>query len=147
MIRSLTFLSIALLVTACAQVPSITSYLTPHRVDVRQGNFVTQEMVAQLKTGQTRDQVRFVLGTPLLADQFHGDRWDYIYRFQPGRGELQQRRLAVFFENNKLARVEGDVTAAAQEAAGRSAIKTVDIPGPQSTVTTETQVPAATGGN
>jgi len=145
MIRPLTFLSIALLVTACAEVPSITSYLTPHRVDVRQGNFVTQEMVAQLKPGQTRDQVRFILGTPLVADQFHGDRWDYIYRFQPGRGELQQRRLAVFFESNKLARVEGDVTAAGQEAAGRAAIKTVDIPGPQSPATA--QGPAAAGSN
>lgn len=86
----------------------LTSYVTPYRVDVRQGNFVTQEMVAQLKPGLTRDQVRFVLGTPLVNDVFHADRWDYVYRFQPGRGELQQRRLSVFFVDGKLARVAGD---------------------------------------
>jgi len=93
--------------------PDVTSKVSPYRVDVRQGNYVSQEMVAQLKPGMTRDQVRFVLGTPLIADIFHTDRWDYVYRFQPGRGELQQRRLTVYFTDNKLARVAGDVVAAA----------------------------------
>lgn len=66
-------------------------------------------MVSQLKPGMSREQVRFVLGAPLLVDVFHTDRWDYIYRFQPGRGELQERRLTVIFEDGKLARLEGDV--------------------------------------
>lgn len=83
--------------------------LHPYRIDVRQGNMVTQEMVAQLRPGQTKDQVRFVLGTPLLTDVFHADRWDYVYRLQKGNGEIQQRRLVVFFENGKLIRVGGDV--------------------------------------
>ena len=96
---------------ACSGAPVITSVLTPYRIDVRQGNFVTQEMVAQLKPGLSREQVRFILGTPLVADMFHVDRWDYVYRFQPGRGEPQQRRLAVFFQDNKLTRVTGDVVA------------------------------------
>ena len=99
------------LAAACASAPSITSYLTPYRIDVRQGNFVSQEMVAQLKAGQTKDQVRFILGTPLLADMFHADRWDYVYRFQPGRGEAQQRRVTVFFSDGKLSRIAGDVVA------------------------------------
>jgi outer membrane protein assembly factor BamE len=86
--------------------------LSPYRIDVRQGNLVTQEMAAQLKPGMTRDQVRFVLGTPLLADPFHAERWDYVYRFKPGYGEAQQRRLTVFFQDGKLARVEGDVVPA-----------------------------------
>jgi outer membrane protein assembly factor BamE len=60
----------------------------------------------------TREQVRFILGTPLVADIFHAQRWDYIYSFRPGRGEMQQRRLAVFFEDNKLVRVAGDVVGA-----------------------------------
>jgi outer membrane protein assembly factor BamE len=62
---------------------------------------------------------------------FHANRWDYVYRFQPGRGELQDRRVAVFFENNKLARVDGDVTAGAlgnAESTDRSAIRTINIP-------------------
>ncbi len=99
------------LAAACSSVPGITAYLTPYRIDVRQGNFVSQEMAAQLKAGQTKDQVRFILGTPLLADMFHADRWDYVYRFQPGRGAVQQRRITVFFADGKLSRIAGDVVA------------------------------------
>lgn len=88
---------------------SISSVLTPYHIDVRQGNFVTQEMMAQIKVGQSKDQVRYILGTPLVTDMFHADRWDYIYRFQPGRGEVQQRRMAVYFSDGKLLRVSGDV--------------------------------------
>jgi outer membrane protein assembly factor BamE len=99
------------LAAGCSSVPQVTSFLTPYRIDVRQGNFVSQEMVAQLKPGQTKDQVRFILGTPLVADMFHADRWDYVYRFQPGHGEPQERRLVVFFSEGKLLRVGGDVVA------------------------------------
>ena len=100
-----------------SSLPEVGSRLHPYRVDVRQGNWVTQEMVAQLKTGQTKDQVRFILGTPLLTDIFHADRWDYVYRLQPGRGEVEQRRVTVFFSEGKLARITGDVVAAAAGAA------------------------------
>jgi outer membrane protein assembly factor BamE len=86
--------------------------LSPYRIDVRQGNLVTQEMVSQLQPGMTRDQVRFLLGTPLLADPFHAERWDYVYRFKPGYGDAQLRRLTVFFQDGKLARVAGDVVPA-----------------------------------
>jgi outer membrane protein assembly factor BamE len=82
-----------------------------YKIDVRQGNLVTQPMVAQLKQGLTKDQVRFILGTPLVVDVFHADRWDYLYRFQPGRDQenIEQRHLIVFFENGKLSHVGGDV--------------------------------------
>lgn len=99
------------LLAACSSTPDITSRLTPYRIDVRQGNFVTQEMIAQLKTGLSKDQVRFILGTPLVADMFHADRWDYVYRFQPGHGEAQERRIVVYFADGKLSRVAGDVVA------------------------------------
>ncbi len=102
-------LPLAAACSSLSDISSATSYLTPYRIDVRQGNFVSQEMVAQLKAGQTKDQVRFILGTPLLADIFHADRWDYVYRFQPGRGEVQQRRIVVYFVDGKLARIAGDV--------------------------------------
>ena len=107
--------------SACSNTPDITSRLSPYRIDVRQGNYVTQDMVARLKPGMSRDQVRFALGTPLVADMFHADRWDYVYRFQPGRGEPQLRRLVVFFEEGKLVRVGGDVVAETAEAAAGAA--------------------------
>ncbi|MDP3037102.1 MAG: outer membrane protein assembly factor BamE [Rhodocyclaceae bacterium] len=115
------------LLTACSNTPEVTSYFTPYRVDVRQGNFVTQDMVARLKPGMTREQVRFALGTPLVADMFHADRWDYVYRFQPGRGEAQSRRLVVFFEDGKLVRVGGDVVA--ETAAGKETATAAPAPG------------------
>ncbi len=117
---------------ACSSAPQITNYLSPYRVDVRQGNFVTQDMVAQLKPGLTRDQVRFILGSPLVTDMFHVDRWDYVYRFRPGRGEVEQRVLTVFFRDNKLARVAGDVVAedAAKAEATKPTAKIIEIPAP-----------------
>jgi outer membrane protein assembly factor BamE len=120
----------ALLLSACSSLPDVTSHLTPYRIDVRQGNMVTQEMVAQLKPGQTRQQVSFILGTPLVTDMFHADRWDYVYRFQPGRGEVQERHLIVFFDGNKLARLGGDVVAnAPANAKAENEARIIDIPG------------------
>lgn len=118
---------------ACSGTPEVTSLLSPYRVDVRQGNYVSQEMVAQIRPGMTRDQVRFALGTPLVADMFHADRWDYVYRLQPGRGEVQLRRLVVFFEDGKLARVGGDVVVAteAANAAAAAAARVIEVPNAQ----------------
>ena len=80
---------------------------SPYRIEIQQGNFVSQEMAAQLKEGMTQDQVRFVLGTPLLTDLFHADRWDYIFRLKGGNGELTTSRVTVFFKDGRLARFEG----------------------------------------
>ena len=107
--RSLPVMAVAVVLAAC----SGGFRLSPYRIDVRQGNMVTQEMVAKLKPGMTMDQVRFVLGTPLITDIFHADRWDYVYRFQPGRGEVEERKLTAFFTDGKLVRVAGDVSAKA----------------------------------
>jgi len=90
-------------------------WLAPYRIDIQQGNFVSQEMVAQLKRGMTKEQVRFVLGTPLVTDIFHADRWDYVYLLERAGQPRERRRLAVFFEEGKLARLEGDVVASAQD--------------------------------
>jgi len=121
----------ALMFAGCSNTPDITSRLSPYRIDVRQGNYVTQDMVAKLKPGMTRDQVRFALGTPLVADMFHADRWDYVYRFQPGRGEVQLRRLVVFFKEGKLVRVGGDVVAeteAGSTPAPAPATRIIEVP-------------------
>ena len=86
---------------------SLFGFLKPYRIDIQQGNFVSKEMVAQLKPGMTRDQVRFVLGTPLLTDVFHSDRWDYEFRLAKGNGELMSSRVSVFFKDNLMDRYEG----------------------------------------
>ena len=103
----------AILLSAC----SLEDSIRPYRIDVRQGNLVTPEMVARLEKGMSPDQVRFVLGTPLIVDPFHSNRWDYAYRFQPGRGEATAHRLTVFFRDGVLAEVEGDVEGAGAQAA------------------------------
>ncbi|MDX1434487.1 MAG: outer membrane protein assembly factor BamE [Gammaproteobacteria bacterium] len=83
--------------------------VTPYRIEIQQGNFVSQDMLSKLKRGMSREQVRFVLGTPLINDMFHADRWDYVfYREFPDRTR-EERRVSVFFENDRLVRVEGDV--------------------------------------
>lgn len=82
-------------------------FLTPYRPDIQQGNFVSREMLSQLKEGMTPEQVRFVLGTPLLADAFHADRWDYVFRLKRGNGEVTSSRVSVFFKDNRLVRHEG----------------------------------------
>ena len=82
-------------------------FLRPYKIDIQQGNFVSSEMLAQLRVGMTRDQVRFVLGTPQLTDMFHGDRWDYDFRLAKGNGEIIASRVAVFFDGNSLTRWEG----------------------------------------
>jgi outer membrane protein assembly factor BamE len=99
--------------SACG-VPRIPG-ITPYKMDIQQGNFVTQEMVSQLKPGMTKEQVRIVLGTPLLNDIFHGERWDYLYWHEDAVGKREQRKLTVFFEDGKLARVDGDIVAAKAE--------------------------------
>lgn len=90
----------------------------PHRIDVRQGNALDQENVARLKTGLNRSQVRFLLGTPLLDDPFHNDRWDYVYVFYKAGKLAEQRRISLFFEGDTLVRIEGDMPAAEPVAQG-----------------------------
>ncbi len=90
--------------------------LEPYRIDIQQGNFVSQEMAAQLKPGMSKEQVRFVLGTPLVTDIFHAERWDYVYTLDRYGAPRQYRRLAVFFQDGKLARLDGDVVGAGQAA-------------------------------
>ena len=118
---------LAIPLAACSDfsdVKTVTDYLSPYRIDVRQGNYVTQEMVSQLKPGQTKDQVRFILGTPVLADVFHANRWDYVYRLQKGStGLVEERKFTVIFDaDGKLARVAGDVTAAQESAAAAAPV-------------------------
>ncbi|CDM23788.1 outer membrane protein assembly factor BamE [Castellaniella defragrans] len=85
-----------------------TNWGFPYRATIQQGNWITTEQVAKLETGMTRDQVRFILGTPTLQDIFHAERWDYPYYNQPGYGKDELRKFTVWFENDQLVRWTGD---------------------------------------
>ncbi len=78
-----------------------------YRPDIQQGNFISKEMVAQLRVGMTPEQVRFVLGTPLLTDVFHETRWDYPFRIRKGTGEITSSRVVVFFKEGRVSHFEG----------------------------------------
>ena len=109
--RTLAAAAFCALLAACSYKPS---FINEYKIDVQQGNVLTQEMVSQLRPGLSKDQVRFILGTPVLMDMFHANRWDYVYRLQKGStGVAETRKFSVFFDaDGKLSRVSGDVTPA-----------------------------------
>ncbi len=84
-----------------------------YKIDVQQGNVVTQEMLDQLKLGMSARKVRFIMGTPLLRDSFHPNRWDYLFSFKAGSSaNHQQRVISLFFDpNQQLIKIAGDVEA------------------------------------
>lgn len=85
-----------------------------YKIDIQQGNVIEQEMLDRLKPGMDKDQVKFVMGTPVLIDPFHNNRWEYIFSFQKGGGVREQRHLTLHFdeEEEKLTHITGDITAA-----------------------------------
>lgn len=98
----------SMLVTgACSYLPSL-QFPGVYKIDIQQGNIITQEMVDQLRPGMSKRQVTFVMGTPLVRDPFNQDRWDYIYSYQPGGGIRGQERITMFFENDLLVNFTGD---------------------------------------
>ena len=84
-------------------------FLVPHKVDVQQGNYIDQEMMSKLQLDMTRSQVLFVLGTPLVTDAFHPERWDYVYLVGKAGNVDRKRGITVVFSENRLIRIEGDV--------------------------------------
>ena len=84
-------------------------FLVPHKIDVQQGNYVDQQMIGKLKPDMTRSQVRFLLGTPLITDVFHPERWDYVYLTGKAGDVKRERRVTVVFDGDRLSRIEGDV--------------------------------------
>jgi outer membrane protein assembly factor BamE len=79
-----------------------------YKISITQGNIITQDMIDQLRPGMTKRQVVFVMGTPMVADPFHQDRWDYVYNFQPGGGDRVGERVTVMFDNDQLVQITGD---------------------------------------
>jgi outer membrane protein assembly factor BamE len=114
--------------------------ITPYKINVQQGNVVTQDMLTKLKRGMTRSQVRYVMGTPLITDPFHPDRWDYVYSFSKHGGKPQERRITVVFNNDRLAHIEGDVVPQ-KESAAKS--ETPENAGTEAASSNVTSAPAA----
>lgn len=111
--RSVLFL-VPLLLAGCGSWSNPIDKLSPYKIDIQQGNVVTQEMLDKLKAGMTPSQVRFILGSPLVQDPFHPNRWDYVYRHLKAGKLVEQRRVTVVFDEGRLKGIEGDVVAAAQ---------------------------------
>ena len=86
----------------------VVTHLGVYKIDVNQGNFLSQDMVDKLKTGQTKAQVKTVLGTPLITSAFRDNRWDYVYEFTRQGRMIEHRQFTVYFSDEKLARWEGD---------------------------------------
>jgi outer membrane protein assembly factor BamE len=97
-------LSLAGGITAC----SLDHLPFAYRMDVHQGSIIEQAAIDQLRTGMTRKQVQFLLGSPAINDTFHANRWDYIQALKPGRKPMTVKRLSVFFDDDELIAIEGD---------------------------------------
>ena len=95
-----------------------------YKIDIQQGNVIDQEMLGKLKPGMDQNQVKFILGTPVLIDPFHNDRWEYIYSYQKGGKVREQRHITVHFKEDKLSHISGD-------------IEVSDVPLAQSNIVTE----------
>jgi outer membrane protein assembly factor BamE len=90
-----------------------------YQMPVQQGNIITEEVVDRLQPGMTKSQVRYLLGTPMLQDIFHTNRWDYTYTIRHGHQPMEIKRLMLFFDNDALVKVEGYVRPNAERAASR----------------------------
>lgn len=77
-----------------------------HQIDIQQGNALEPEDVERVQVGMTSQQVEFILGKPVLRDPFHPERWDYLYYLDPGEGETRSRRLVLFFDGDRVQRIE-----------------------------------------
>ncbi len=94
-------------VTQSVQKKKLFGVLPVYRPDTQQGNFISKEQVAQLKVGMTPEQVRFLLGTPLLNDAFHAERWDYPFLLKRGDGTVTSSHVVVRFKEGRVASFEG----------------------------------------
>ncbi|SJM91748.1 Outer membrane protein assembly factor BamE [Crenothrix polyspora] len=106
--KSLCYLSVSasLTLTACS---TVFSYLPVYTIDIQQGNIVDQAMVDQLQPKMTKRQVLYILGSPMLADAFHQNRWDYLYSEQRNGEDRQQKKITLFFDDaEQITGIQGD---------------------------------------
>lgn len=106
---ALAVLLLAAALSGCSsRQPESSGLFTPYRTDLPQGNYVTKEMLGQIRPGMSREQVRSVLGAPLLMPAFRTDRWDYVFRLQHASGKVDSRRVTIRFRDDRVDAVEAD---------------------------------------
>ncbi|MDT3722557.1 outer membrane protein assembly factor BamE [Pseudomonas oryzihabitans] len=136
-LTGLSLLSLAML--AGCSLPGV------YKIDIQQGNVVTQDMIDQLRPGMTRQQVRFIMGSPLIQDTFHPNRWDYLYSLQAAGGQRKQERVSLVFNgSNQLSGLSGDFmpgTSREQQIMGTDSGTSVDSTAPAQPTTTPAVVP------
>jgi outer membrane protein assembly factor BamE len=119
-------LSASLLVTSCSYV--LNNLPGVYTVDVQQGNIVDQAMVDQLRPNMNKRQVLFIMGSPMLSDVFHQNQWNYLYSNQPGGDARKQKKITLFFKDDKVVGIQGDFRPSSLPVIKASDEKTVDVP-------------------
>jgi outer membrane protein assembly factor BamE len=123
-ILALSFLSLPLM--SCSVALNHLPYV--YKIDVNQGNMIDQAMIDQLRPNMTKRQVLYVMGSPMLVDFFHQNRWDYIYSSKKGDEDREQKAISIFFENDQVKGIQGDLRPSAVPVAKPSTDKMVDVP-------------------
>ncbi len=131
---------------------SIAGLITPYKVEVVQGNFVSKEQREALQIGMPRAQVRDILGSPLVTSAFHADRWDYVFTIRRQGQEPQQRKLTAFFKGDELAKVENDeliseqeFVASLSEGRAQGKVPVLEVPADKLPAPSANTLPAAAG--
>ncbi|MEH6649140.1 MAG: outer membrane protein assembly factor BamE [Motiliproteus sp.] len=101
-------ISVSVLLLTLSSLGGCSYFPGVHKIDIQQGNLVTQDMIDKLKPGMNRNQVRYLMGSPMVTDTFSQDRWDYFHSFRPGGEDTEQKRLTLFFKDDKLTHFSGD---------------------------------------
>ena len=104
------------------------SSFSPYKMDIRQGNYITPEMRKKVKIGMSRQQVSSILGSPLVSDVFHANRWDYIYRFEEKTKLVEQQRLTLYFEGEFVSRIDDNQAADSKPAENKPAVEAAGTP-------------------
>lgn len=109
--KKLVLLCLSLIFLAACSRSFDGSYNLPlvYKIDIQQGNVIKQEMLDKLRPDMSKNQVKFIMGTPVIIDPFHNERWEYIYSFQKGGGIREQHHITIHFEDDKLDHVSGDI--------------------------------------
>lgn len=123
-ILSLSLLSFSL--TSCSTILNNLPYV--YTIDINQGNMIDQAMIDQLRPNMTKRQVLYVMGSPMLVDFFHQNRWDYVYSSKKGSEDREQKTVSIFFENDQIKGIQGDFRPSAVPVVKPSVDNMVDVP-------------------
>ena len=102
-LKAMAFSALLASISACASILP-----EPHKIDIEQGNAITEEEFQSLYTGMSETEVMEALGAPLIRDPFHPDQWVYLYRLKPGKGHLRESRFTLYFRDGILVKIDGD---------------------------------------